>query len=60
MKPKIGDTVWYSVDGSDNQQAKVEELVDHTHANIRILTGPQAGVTVTAPWGIVRATEEDK
>jgi hypothetical protein len=60
MKSKVGDTVWYSVDGSDNQVAKIEEIVGRTHAKIRILTGPQAGTVIEAPWGIVRSTEEDK
>jgi hypothetical protein len=60
MNPKVNDVVWYTVDGSDRQEAKIVELVGKTHAKIRILTGPQAGLEIEeAPWGIVTAKEEE-
>lgn len=56
-KAKVGDTVWYEV-GTDRQQAKIIAINGTTHATIRLLTGPQTGQTIDAPWGVIRLDDE--
>lgn len=56
-KPKVGDVVWYEV-GTDLQQAKIVAVDGTTEANIEILTGPQKGKRINAPWGIIRPLEK--
>lgn len=56
-KAKLGDTVWYEV-GIDRQQAKIVAISGTTHATIRLLTGPQTGQVIDAPWGIITPDHE--
>lgn len=51
-KGKPGDFVWYVV-GATKQRATITAIKGSTHATIRLLTGPQAGLEVEAPWGII-------
>ena len=52
-KPKIGDTVWYEV-GSSQEKAKIVAISGNTQATIQLLTGPQRGQELEAPWGIIK------
>lgn len=56
---KIGDKVWYVV-GQDRQLAVVVALSGSTHARIRLQTGPQAGMEIDAPWGIIETYSAPK
>jgi hypothetical protein len=49
---KVGDVVLYIAD-KPRQQAEILALKIATHAQIRILTGPQRGQEFEAPWGII-------
>ena len=56
-KPEVGDTVWYTV-GAEPQQAEIVSVEGTLEADVRILTGPQAGITVTAPWGVIKSLSD--
>lgn len=47
-----GDRVWYTP-GNQREQAEIVSLDGSTQARIRILTGPETGREIVAPWGII-------
>jgi hypothetical protein len=58
-KAKVGDVVWYLVGGdTERQQAKIVSIEGTTQARVRILTGPQKGMEIDAPWGVIQTLEE--
>jgi hypothetical protein len=52
MENKVGEHVWYVVN-NERYEAEVIALTGATHARVRLLSGPQQGAVVDAPWGIL-------
>ncbi|HKV76712.1 MAG TPA: hypothetical protein VJP02_01140 [Candidatus Sulfotelmatobacter sp.] len=54
-KAQVGDVVWYLVgDYTERQQAEIVSIEGTTQARVRILTGPQKGTEIDAPWGVIQ------
>jgi hypothetical protein len=50
---KVGETVWYIVEGGDYQQAKILAVNSATEYRIVVQTGPQKGIEVDAPGSLL-------
>lgn len=42
------------------EAAKIVAISGTTHATIRLLTGPQSGEQLEAPWGIIQPQSENE
>jgi hypothetical protein len=51
-KEKIGDIVWVTI-GNDRQQGEIVSIENATEARVRLVTGPEKGRELDAPWGII-------
>jgi hypothetical protein len=50
---KVGQTVWYVVEGGDYQQAKILAVNSATEYRIVLQTGPQKGTELDVPSGVL-------
>jgi hypothetical protein len=56
MEPKarIGDFVWFRLQGANQEKAMITAIHGDTEATIELVTGPQAGkIFDNVPWGII-------
>ncbi len=50
---KVGDIVWHRSSESTREMAKIIAIDGKTQAAVRLLTGPQKGEELIAPWGAI-------
>jgi hypothetical protein len=59
-RPKIGDLVWYVLGNDIRAQAEIVEIDGETQATVRMLTNPQKGQLINAPWGVIEPLTKPK
>jgi hypothetical protein len=46
----VGEIVWYALGCEPREKAKVTEVTDDIHAQVKIITGPLTGIEIDARW----------